>query len=266
MERFSFSSIGVFHSDKVEKYELFRQPIPAEGPVARIELDRGKNLDQALDGLQGFERIWVLFTFHQATGWKPKVMPSRYFRKLGLFATRSPHRPNPIGMSCLRLRKICGRVLYVEGADLVDGTPILDIKPYLPYCDSFSSAKAGWVDETSQYYYLLLWSQQALAQKEYLYAHKVIFADAVFESLRYFLGPNHYNRITHLGSDHYLLAYKSWRFIFHVHQEKREIDIKEIVSGYKIDQIHAIADDDQRLLHTSYIIDFPSVFCLHRIS
>ena len=106
----------------------------------------------ALRGLEGFSHIWLIWEFSEAKdrGWSPTVRPPRLGgnARMGVFATRSPFRPNPIGLSCVRLEAIrtdsaLGPVLEVSGADLMDGTPIFDIKPYLPYCDSHPEAAAG---------------------------------------------------------------------------------------------------------------------------
>ena len=109
----------------------------------------------ALRGLEGFSHLWLIFQFHQAVreGWSPTVRPPRLGgnRRMGVFATRSPFRPNAIGLSCVKLEGVrqeekLGPVLDVSGADLVDGTPILDIKPYLPYADCRPEATGGFTD------------------------------------------------------------------------------------------------------------------------
>lgn len=114
-----------------------------------------RNAD-ALRGLEGFSHLWLVFVFHQATrsDWKPTVRPPRLGgnERVGVFASRSPFRPNPIGLSVVRLDNIDfdhpdGPVLDLRGVDLVDGTPILDIKPYIPYADSIPEASAGFAPE-----------------------------------------------------------------------------------------------------------------------
>jgi tRNA-Thr(GGU) m(6)t(6)A37 methyltransferase TsaA len=103
---------------------------------------------EALRALEGFERIWVIYVFHMNEGWSALVRPPRGPKvKRGVLATRSPHRPSPIGLSAVRLLGVEGRTLRVHGVDLLDGTPVLDIKPYVPYADAFPDARAGWVDE-----------------------------------------------------------------------------------------------------------------------
>ena len=101
----------------------------------------------AFRDLLGFERIWLIFAFHRSEGWKPEVRPPRGGGKRSVLATRSPHRPNAIGLSAVELVGIEGRSLRVRGVDLLDGTPVLDIKPYVPYADAFPNSAAGWIDE-----------------------------------------------------------------------------------------------------------------------
>lgn len=110
---------------------------------------------EAVRGMEGFSHLWLLWHIDRnGDKWSPTVRPPRLGgnRRLGVFATRSPFRPNPIGLSCVELEKVDldapnGPVLHVRGADLVDGTPIFDIKPYVPYCDAHSDARGGFTDE-----------------------------------------------------------------------------------------------------------------------
>ena len=101
---------------------------------------------EAWADLAGFERIWLIFVFDRSEGWKPQVRPPRGGGKRGVLATRSPHRPNAIGLSAVELVAVEERALRVRGVVLLDGTPILDIKPYVPYADVFPAARAGWID------------------------------------------------------------------------------------------------------------------------
>jgi tRNA (adenine37-N6)-methyltransferase len=100
----------------------------------------------AFRDLAGFERIWLVFVFHRSDGWKAEVRPPRGGGKRSVLATRSPHRPNAIGLSAVELVDVGAHGLRVRGMDLLDGTPILDIKPYVPYADAFPNARAGWID------------------------------------------------------------------------------------------------------------------------
>lgn len=96
--------------------------------------------------LAGFERIWLLFAFHRSEGWTAQVRPPRGGGRRGVLATRSPHRPNPLGLSAVELLAVEQGALRVRGLDLLDGTPVLDVKPYVPYADAFPAARAGWID------------------------------------------------------------------------------------------------------------------------
>jgi tRNA-Thr(GGU) m(6)t(6)A37 methyltransferase TsaA len=100
----------------------------------------------AFRDLAGFERIWLVFALHRSEGWRPEVKPPRGGGKRSVLATRSPHRPNAIGLSAVELLTVESDRLRVRGLDLLDGTPILDIKPYVPYADSFPGSLAGWID------------------------------------------------------------------------------------------------------------------------
>jgi len=139
--------IGFARSPFREKVEAPRQAVASDGALGRIELL--PEHEHALEDLAGFERLWVIFWFHQVPpGPSPsKVLPPRSDQKRGVFATRSPHRPNPIGLSAVRIQSVEKRALIVLGIDLIDGTPVLDLKPYVPYADAFPDARAGWVDE-----------------------------------------------------------------------------------------------------------------------
>ena len=97
--------------------------------------------------LAGFERIWLVFVFHRSDGWKAEVRPPRASGRRSVLATRSPHRPNAIGLSAVELVAVSDGALQVRGVDLLDGTPIIDIKPYVPYADAFPNARAGWIDQ-----------------------------------------------------------------------------------------------------------------------
>ncbi|MBR4775609.1 MAG: tRNA (N6-threonylcarbamoyladenosine(37)-N6)-methyltransferase TrmO [Bacteroidales bacterium] len=134
--------------------------IPRQSSLAntegRIVFLKEYSVKEALRGLEGFDHIWLIWEFNankEAKGeWQPTVRPPRLGGNtaMGVFATRSPYRPNPLGLSCVELTAIENGELVVKGADLMDGTPIFDIKPYLPYADSFPEAKAGFAQEAPE--------------------------------------------------------------------------------------------------------------------
>ncbi|MBQ8350894.1 MAG: tRNA (N6-threonylcarbamoyladenosine(37)-N6)-methyltransferase TrmO [Clostridia bacterium] len=143
--------IAYIHTDFPQKFGIPRQSGLVPGLCGRVVfLPAYRNAD-ALRGLEGYSHIWLLWEFSEAKreSWSPTVRPPRLGgnRRMGVFATRSPFRPNPIGLSCVRLLSIEGTDLIVEGADLLDGTPIYDIKPYLPYTDAHPDAATGFAGE-----------------------------------------------------------------------------------------------------------------------
>ena len=146
--------IGVVHSPYKERHGTPRQsqlqsaPSNYQPAIAQIEIFADIVPPIALKDMDGFERIWVIAWLHLNKHWNPTVLPPRGPRvRRGTLATRAPHRPNPIGISAPKLIKVEGLVLHVEGIDLLDQTPVLDIKPYVTYCDSFPNAKCGYVND-----------------------------------------------------------------------------------------------------------------------
>ncbi len=152
MDDLTLRPIGVIRTPYTDRYRAPRQPgMAAEGREGVIELVAGLNMEQCVADLAGFDRIWVIVWFHRNERWKPRVLPPRGGRvKRSVLATRSPHRPNPLGLSVLRLLEVRGRTLRVADVDLLDGTPVLDIKPYIPYADAFPGSRAGWLDEVER--------------------------------------------------------------------------------------------------------------------
>ncbi len=147
--------IGVVRSPHKERHGTPRQAVLPADPVHRpdeetvLELFADVFSPHATEDLQGFDYVWVIAWLHLNHGWRNKV-PVPGFEKKGLLSTRAPHRPNPLGLSAVRLLRVEGLRLVVERTDLLDGTPILDVKPYVPYCDAFADAKAGWVDQRGE--------------------------------------------------------------------------------------------------------------------
>jgi tRNA (adenine37-N6)-methyltransferase len=142
--------IGVVHSPYRERFGTPVQAEPAQAGVepSRIELFAERVPEAALEGLEGIEYVWVIAHLHLNRGFRAQVIPPRGPRvRRGVLATRSPHRPNPISLSAARLVGVEGLVLTLGSLDLLDGTPVLDIKPYVPYADAFPDASAGWIDQ-----------------------------------------------------------------------------------------------------------------------
>ena len=147
--------VAHIRTDFPTKFGVPRQSGRAPSAVGTVVFEPEFRDEAALRGIEGFSHLWLIFDFSEAhrETWSPTVRPPRLGgnTRVGVFATRSPFRPNPIGLSCVRLVAVeksadCGTVLRVAGADLVDGTPILDIKPYLPFADSIPDATGGFAD------------------------------------------------------------------------------------------------------------------------
>ena len=151
--------IARIRSEFPTKFGVPRQAGLVEGLRAAVVFEPPYRVPDALRGIEGFSHLWLIWEFskNRQTGWSPTVRPPRLGgnQRLGVFATRSPFRPNPIGLSCVKLEKVelsgpDGPVLWVSGADLVDGTPILDIKPYVPYADCRPEAVGGFAGEAPE--------------------------------------------------------------------------------------------------------------------
>ena len=153
------NAIAHIRSDFPEKFGIPRQSGLVEELTAKIVFEPEYRQMSAFRGLEGFSHLWLIWEFSKARGkpWSPTVRPPRLGGnvRLGVFATRSPFRPNPIGLSCVRLVRLeqdpkLGPVLVVAGADLMDGTPIYDIKPYLPYADCKPEATGGFASQPKE--------------------------------------------------------------------------------------------------------------------
>jgi tRNA-Thr(GGU) m(6)t(6)A37 methyltransferase TsaA len=144
---FTFQPIGFLKSCYPDKFGVPRQSGLVKKAFSELQLRPDLQPEHSLEGLEGFSHIWLQFVFHlnSSARFHAKVHPPRLDGDpIGLFATRSPHRPNPIGLSLVELVEIKNNTLILSGADLVDGTPILDVKPYLPHIESIPEAQAGW--------------------------------------------------------------------------------------------------------------------------
>jgi tRNA (adenine37-N6)-methyltransferase len=236
----TLTPIGTIATPYTDRYRAPRQPgaalVPAEGIIT---LEPGMNFEQALEDIEGFERIWVIYWFDRNPGWKPKVLPPRGERvRRGVFATRSPHRPNPIGLSLLRLLEVRGRTLRVGDVDLLDGTPILDIKPYLPYAEAWPDARMGWLDEVVRAEreqdasrHAVVWSELAQRQVEWLASeHGIHLHDHAEAVLSADASPHPYRRISERSDGTLELAIKSWRIVFIPSGDG--ILVERIESGY----------------------------------
>jgi tRNA-Thr(GGU) m(6)t(6)A37 methyltransferase TsaA len=228
--------IGFVHCEKTLKFEAPHQPNAKSKEVNSIVLLPGKQFEIALEDLAGFDRIWLVWWFDKNKTWRPRAMPPRGpAKRRGVFATRSPHRPNPIGLTCVPLINVDGLTLTVGPLDLMDGTPILDIKPYISTVDAFPESGLGWVGEVEHHIassprFEILVSVQAERQLEWLREKwSVDFATKAFATLKIDPTPHRTRRILKV-EDRIRMACGPWRLYYRINGNIVEID--EIQKGY----------------------------------
>lgn len=244
MDELVVRPIGVAHTPFTERASAPRQPAAkgGRGVEGTLELFDAPGMEHAVEDLESWTHLWVLFWFHLNEGWRPKVLPPRSTRRRGVLATRSPHRPNPIGISVVELVKVDRLVLHVRNLDLVDGTPIVDVKPYVPYTDAVVGAGEGWLEDDPVLPWEIAWSDAAREQAAWLAsAHGVDLREAVERTLSLGPQPHPYRRIRReREGNHLVLAVKEWRARFVVDERARRATVVAILSGYRrpTDAVH----------------------------
>ena len=254
-----FTPIGYFSCRERYRFETPRQGVFADNHGV-IVLNDDPALIEACADLVGVERSWVIFKFHLNETWKSMVRPpvSPDGRKVSVFATRSPHRPNPIGLSCVKLDRVEGRKLYISNYDLLDATPILDIKPYIPQADSFPDSKVPWLDSATAN------------------AFEVAFADTAREKIDFILscgGPDLENfsfvqlgvdpinferkRLKQIGEGRWSIGCRTWQIEFSCGDHR--VLVLDICSNYSSDDLNC-RDDIYRdkEIHRRFKEKFPS--------
>ena len=247
--------IGIFHSEMKNPYDLPRQPDDS-AHLSCIELFGKQNFEQALDSLELFDRIWVIYHFHHNTNWNPMTLPPRgSSKKLGVFSTRSPYRPNPLGLSSLKLIRRENLKLWIEGADLMDQTPILDIKPYIPSHDSFPEASMGWLKDIDQHKYKISFSETAERQLSWLKDHdEEKIHGFILRQLEYEPTNSNKKRVcvkeslesetsANSARELYTLAYRTWRIDFFLNQLENIVNVIKVHSGYSREEL--ISNEDK---------------------
>jgi tRNA-Thr(GGU) m(6)t(6)A37 methyltransferase TsaA len=234
LEQLTATPIGFARTGLQTKFDAPHQPDQRLNRC-EIELIGGNNFEQALRDLEGFERIWLVWWFHKNSTWNPVVLPPRgQGIKRGVFATRSPHRPNPIGITAVQLFKIKKRTLIVGPLDLVDGTPILDIKPYIPEIDSFPESRSGWVQGLTTTLipkFAVHITPEAQKQLDWLAEHGVSVFSRALELLSVDPSPNRTRRISTCGSG-YKMGCGAWRILFDADMNNSTVVIYKIAPGY----------------------------------
>nr|BFD62782.1 tRNA (N6-threonylcarbamoyladenosine(37)-N6)-methyltransferase TrmO [Bdellovibrio sp. HM001] len=250
------SPIGYFRSPQVRPYEAGRQPDEFHSS-GYIELQGGKNFEQALTGLEGCERIWVIFLFHHNDHWNPMVLPPRGSqKKLGVFATRSPYRPNPVGMSCVKVRSIEKLKIHVEGADLLDGSPILDIKPYVAYADSFPEVEPAWLKDAEKF--TIEFSPPAQKQLDWLELHQLQQLRGFLQHQLEFEPDNARKKRVKPNANGFVIAYRTWRAQFEI--QDQHVRVIRIFSGYSKEDLNSPEDTyGDKDLHRRFQMAFPDI-------
>lgn len=234
MASLTMTPIGVVRSPFLERVDAPRQPSAAPHVEGRVELYPGRGFEDAIQDLDTWDHLWLVFWFDRNDdGYRPKVLPPRSAIKRGVLATRSPYRPNPIGLSAVRLVRIEGLTLHIRGLDLLDGTPVLDIKPYVAYTDAIPDASSGWLEspDDPREVYQVDYEPKAVEQLDYLrMAHAIDLKPRIDASLALGPAPHAYRRIRRRG-ELSELAVKEWRAIFRV--DGHRMQVLHIESGYK---------------------------------
>lgn len=253
---FTFKPIGIFRTSQVHRYQAGRQPDDLSEP-GTIILSAGKNFEQALKNLNQCSHIWIIYVFHHNEKWKPQVATPRSKNKIGVFATRAPYRPNPIGISCVKVLKIKGLKIEVDKNDLLDGTPILDIKPYHPQSDVIPDAQIEWLEskETQSQKMQVRFSPRAEHQMDFLEIHGLKeLKTFIKRQLEYDPTDKSKKRV----KDHkhfHTLAYRTWRADFIVIDDA--VSVLQIYSGYSPKDLDSELDKYQdKPVHRIFIKEF----------
>ena len=250
----------------VKTGEVYRFEAPRQGVFARnrgvIELAAGKNFEAAVADLAGVERIWVIFLFDRNGGhWTPLTAPPvAPDRKISLFATRSPYRPNPVGLSCVELERVEGRKLFIRNFDLLDGTPVLDIKPYIPEADAFPDSRVPWLEEARREEYTLTFSEDFRRQAALI---KDLSGLDLERFCRVQLGLRPFDRrrkrLSALPGGDWTIGCRTWRIRFAADREKRRIEVLSITGSYTEEELVAGAPDrySDKEFHRQFRQSFP---------
>lgn len=237
--------IGRVRSPFTERKQAPRQPRAARGVEGTIELYPGRGLEDAVVDLGSFSHLWVIFWFHLNEGWRPKVSPPRDHERRGVLATRAPRRPNPIGLSVVRLDRVEGLVLHVRDVDMLDGTPVLDIKPYVPYTDAIPDASHGWLERSDpRPAWDVAFTPEAAEQLDWLAReHGVELRAPLRDKLALGPQPHAYRRIRR-EEDGFTIAFEAWRARFRI--EGQRVLVERVRTGYRPRQL---ASDPDPALH-----------------
>ena len=238
--KFELHAIGTVHCHQQWHFDAPRQPGLTENQ-ATIEMNPAYT--QALTGLQEFSRIWVVFIFHQASE-KLIVRPPRLAEgTVGAFASRSPHRPNRIGLSSVLLKEIKGSSLVIENHDFIDGTPVVDLKPYLSIYDSFDIPTEGWLKAAAPEFQVAF-SAAAVQKLTFLAArHLPAFRGFLEQQLSFLPDDTERKRVQPISETELIISYRTWRARFHLNRTDRICTVCDIFSGWTPEELEDGASD-----------------------
>lgn len=257
---FSFSSIGTIESQSKYRYDAPRQSVFANTP-AFLRWHSNIYAECAAD-LNGFDRVWLVWVFdrNESDSFHTRVrvpVPAEK-DKYSVFATRSPHRPNPIGISAVELLAVTPDGLELGACDLLDGTNVLDVKPYIPEADAFPDAKAGWRDRIEKSPFEITWSDTAAKQADFICQRGNLNIRNFCEiQLAYRPSDSSRKRVEPSGIDDILiLHYRTWKIYFTVDNNSKKIFIGNISSNYSNSDIAPGAPDPykDKDVHRDFII------------
>jgi len=267
--------IGYVRSGKHVKFQTLHQPAESAEERSVIELLPDQDYELAVRDLAGFSRIWLVWWFHRNPNWRPLVLPPRGpARRRGLFATRSPHRPNPLGLTPVKLLGVEKRILIIGPCDLMEGTPIFDIKPYIPAYDSFPGSAAGWTDEVDDGFdgpprFTVKLLPLAVAQADWLRSNWTVeFTPRLLELLSRDPSVHRGRRIRRRNESQLVIGCGAWRAVYRV--EGAAVEIDSLEAAYPLRFLedpnrHGIPDQEAQLAFIAHwkqakgVTDSPTV-------
>lgn len=237
---FTFKAVAFIESAAKYRYELPRQSVFAAS-CAFLRWSE-KIYAECAEDLKGFDRIWLVWVFDRNKNNKfhPKVrvpVPAEK-NSYSVFATRSPYRPNPVGISAVELLEITPDGLRLGGCDLLDGTAVLDVKPYIPEVDSFPNSKAGWRDNVENEANRIIWSENAAIKADFIMQYGNFdlrnFCDT---QLSFRPVDNSRKRVSKIAENNYILHFRTWKITFYFDEKNPIIQINDINSNYSADEL-----------------------------
>jgi len=259
-EAFSFVPIGRVECSRKYRFEAPRQAVFADND-GLIRLEPHRNLETAVRDLTGFERIWVIYCFHLNHDWKPAVQPpvGSDGRRIGVLATRSPHRPNPVGLSCVELERVDGLLLHIRNFDMLDGTPVLDVKPYIPAADAFPQARTGWLQPVRTY--TLEYTPEFIERADWI--RQLSELDLIsFCRTQLVLEPLDAGRkrLWQEGKTNWLIGCRTWRIRFRMDEAAGRVTVLDVFSAYEPEELEPDAEDryGDKTVHRTFRQRFPA--------